>query len=167
MFLFTSFLRKLKIEKLINNNKIFELGRSRVETYSDTLIKQKRPPVYGIEMYNLFNQSKIVLNFHIGIAGDYAGNMRMFEVTGVGSCLLTDNKKNMSELFNVDSEVVVYDSIDDCITKVKWLMNHDEERKKIALSGQQRTLNSHTVENRCSSIIEIINNELKFSGKGR
>jgi spore maturation protein CgeB len=116
-------------------------------------------------MLNLFRNSKIVLNYHIGVAGDFAGNMRMFEVTGVGSCLLTDNKKNMRDLFDTDTEVVVYDNEDDCVAKVKWLLDHEKERKSIGLSGQQKTLKYHTVENRCSQIIDILNNELKLSGK--
>ena len=81
------------------------------------------------------------MNIHIGVAGDYAGNMRIFEVTGVGSCLLTDNKKNMSDLFEPGKEVVVYDSPEDCIAKVKWLLENENERKKIAGSGQKKTLN--------------------------
>jgi|WetSurMetagenome_2_1015567.scaffolds.fasta_scaffold18645_2 spore maturation protein CgeB len=165
IYLFSTFLKKMRIENLFNNFQLLKYGKTPVNSYSDALIIQKNPPVYGIDMFNLFFNSKIVLNFHIGIAGDYAGNMRMFEVTGVGSCLLTDNKKNMGELFDTDSEVVVYDNTEDCIAKVKWLLEHEEDRKRIALSGQHRTLKYHTVEIRCKSIIEIINNELKFSGK--
>jgi spore maturation protein CgeB len=161
IYLISSFFRRLKMDKFIDNHKIFDHGKTLVTSYSDSLLKSKRPPLYGIDMYKLFLHSKIVLNFHIGVAGDYAGNMRMFEVTGVGSCLLTDNKKNMSSLFNIGNEVVVYDNAEDCTAKVKWLLEHEEERKKIALAGQKKTLNSHTVENRCGSIIEIINNELK------
>jgi len=93
--------------------------------------------------------------------------MRMFEVTGVGSCLLTDNKKNMNDLFIPGVEVVTYDNPDDCIEKAKWLLNHEEERKKIAFAGHQRTLKFHTVENRCRTIIEIIENELSNSVKIR
>ena len=114
-------------------------------------------------MFKLFNRSKIVLNFHIGVAGDYAGNMRMFEVTGVGSCLLTDNKKNINDLFIPGSEVVTYDNPDDCIEKAKWLLNHEDERKKIALAGHQRTLKFHTVENRCRTIIDILEEVLNHS----
>lgn len=164
IYLLASLMKKLKMNVVVKNLKILEYGKTKVNMYSHSLINQKRPPVYGSEMYNLFSQSKVVLNYHIGVAGDYAGNMRMFEVTGCGSCLLTDNKKNMNELFDTNSEVVVYDSIEDCISKVKWLLDHEDERKKIALSGQKRTLAFHTVEKRCETIIEILNNELKFSG---
>jgi spore maturation protein CgeB len=87
--------------------------------------------------------------------------MRLFEATGVGSCLLTDNKANMSDLFDINKEVVVYNSPGDCVARVKWLLENEEERKKIAIAGQKRTLESHTVEARCKSILEIINKEIK------
>ena len=35
-----------------------------------------------------------------------AGNIRMFEITGVGSCLLTENFNNIPQLFDIDKEVV-------------------------------------------------------------
>jgi spore maturation protein CgeB len=165
LYLANSILNYIGAEKLADKIKILDYGKSWVKMYSDSLIKSKRPPVFGMGMYNLFRHSKIVLNYHIGVAGNYAGNMRMFEVTGVGSCLLTDNKKNMGELFDAGSEVIVYDNAEDCIAKVKWLLEHEEERKKIAASGQQRTLKAHSVTQRCESIIEILNNELKSSGK--
>jgi spore maturation protein CgeB len=165
IYLLASLMKKLKMDAVVKNLKILEYGKTKVNMYSHSLITRKRPPVYGADMYKLFSQSKVVLNYHIGVAGDYAGNMRMFEVTGCGSCLLTDNKKNMGDLFDTNTEVVVYDSIEDCISKIKWLLDHEDERREIALSGQKRTLSFHTVEKRCETIIEILNRELKFSGK--
>jgi spore maturation protein CgeB len=156
----TNLLKKLKLDNLTDRIPVFEYGRSPVKSYSDELLKSNHQPLYGMEMYNLFARSKIVLNMHIGVAGDYAGNMRMFEVTGVGSCLLTDNKKNLSDLFEPGKEVVVYDSPEDCIKKVKWLLGHENVRANIARLGQKRTLEMHTVENRCKSITDIINKEL-------
>jgi spore maturation protein CgeB len=97
---------------------------------------------------------------HIGVAGNFAGNMRLFEATGVGSCLLTDNKKNIDDLFDINKEVVVYNNPKDCIEKAKWLLKNESERKKIADAGQQKTLKMHTVENRCKLILEIIDKEL-------
>lgn len=167
IYLVNRFLTKMKMGSLISNNTILGYGKSWVDSYSDSLKELKCHPVYGIDMFNLFSQSKIVLNYHIGKAGEFAGNMRMFEVTGVGSCLLTDNKKNMHDLFDTQKEVVVYDGEDDCIAKVKWLLDNEEERKKIALCGKQKTLNSHTVKKRCESIIEILNEELKNIQTGK
>jgi len=50
-------------------------------------------------MYNVLKNSKITLNNHIGIAGCFAGNMRLFEATGVGTLLITDWKTNLKEMF--------------------------------------------------------------------
>jgi spore maturation protein CgeB len=150
---------KLKLNRFTDRFQIFEYGRTQVNGYSDAIIRSNHQPLYGIEMYKLFKTARIVLNMHIGVAGDYAGNMRIFEVTGVGSCLLTDNKKNMPFLFDLDKEVVVYDNQDDCISKIKWLLENENERKKIAESGHKRTIESHTVLDRCKSIIDIIDNE--------
>ena len=147
--------------KYFANFSVLKYGKSWVENYSSALMKSSKPPVFGPDMLNLFYHSKVVLNFHIGIAGDYAGNMRMFEVTGVGSCLITDNKKNMPDLFTDGKEVVTYDNDDDCIEKVRWLLDHETERRKIALAGQNRTLTQHTVWNRCKEVIEIFNSALK------
>ena len=164
IYFFSNFIRKIKLENMFNKFQILHYGNTWVDSYSDNLLTHKRPPVYGTDMFNLFLDTKIVLNFHLGMAGDYAGNMRMFEVTGVGSCLLTDNKKNMPELFNIDREVVVYDNEEDCISKVKWLLDHEDQRKKIALAGQKKTLQYHTVENRCKAIFEIMEHNLLNPG---
>jgi spore maturation protein CgeB len=164
IYVLSEAIKKLKLERAFTKFQILQYGKAWVNSYSESLIMHKEQPVFGNEMLNLFHNSKIILNFHIGVAGDFAGNMRMFEVTGMGSCLLTDNKKNMSDLFDTEREVVVYDNEEDCIEKVKWLLTHEDERKKIALAGQQKTITYHTVENRCRSIIEILNSELNHSG---
>jgi spore maturation protein CgeB len=165
IFLINSLFRNIGLGQVAGNFRILEHGKARIENYSDALLSKRKPPLFGMDMYNLFYRSKIVLNYHIGVAGDYAGNMRMFEVTGVGSCLLTDNKKNISDLFEPDNEIVVYKNADECIAKAKWLLENDEERKKISVKGQQKTLESHTVLSRCETVLEIINGQLKKTGK--
>ena len=160
VYILAEILKKLKMKWLTDRIPIFQYGQSPVKSYSEKLMRSNHQPLYGIDMFNLFQKSKIVLNLHTGIAGDYAGNMRMFEVTGIGSCLLTDNKKNMNDLFEVGTEVMVYDSPEDCIEKIRWLLEHDDERETIALLGHKKTMEMHTVENRCKSIIDIIIKEL-------
>jgi spore maturation protein CgeB len=153
-------LKNLGLKGIINTIPVLGYSKETIRSYSSLLINSSHPPLYGFDMYELFSHSKSVLNIHVGVAGDYAGNMRLFEVTGVGSCLLTDNKKNLPDLFIPGAEVVVYDNVNDCIDKIKWLSQNETERIKIAASGHQRTLTDHTVEKRCRQIIDIINSEL-------
>lgn len=149
--------------KLYNNlpDKFRKFGEYPIKNYSKKLLMATKLPVYGMNMFELIYNSKIVLNIHGEVAGNFAGNVRLFETTGMGTCLLTDNKKNLNELFKVNEEVITYSSVDDCIDKVKWLLSNDDERKKIAFAGQERTLKEHTIQNRCLLIKDIINRELK------
>ena len=118
-------------------------------------------PVFGKEMLALLAKSRISLNIHGGISGEYAANVRLFEVTGAGSLLLTDSKKNISDLFAPGEEIVTYENTEDCISKIKWLLDHPGECRKIALAGQKRTLRDHTVRQRVELLNEIILAELK------
>jgi spore maturation protein CgeB len=118
--------------------------------------------IYGIEMLRLLSRSKICLNSHGGVAGEYAANIRMFEVTGAGSLLVTDDKKNIKDLFIPDTEIITYSSPGECISKLKWLLDKPEEIKKIALEGQQKTLKNHTLEQRVGLLNEIILKELNI-----
>ena len=140
-----------------------EYGKNRISAYSKKLIKSTESPVFGIEMYKLLRNADITLNIHGEVAGNYAGNLRLFEATGVGSCLLTDNKKNIEDLFVPGEEVVVYDSFDDCIEKIQWLLQNNNERAKIAERGQKKTLKDHTVEERCKVLIEIISKKINYT----
>lgn len=160
LYFANTILNRVGLSVMADKIRILEHGRTKIDNYSNTLLNKALPPLFGIDMYKLFQKSKIVLNYHIGVAGNYAGNMRMFEVTGIGSCLLTDNKKNISDLFIPGEEVVVYDNPEDCISKIRWLLDHETERQKIAMAGHERTMKCHTVANRCASLVEIIQNQL-------
>lgn len=118
------------------------------------------PPVMGMDMYNLLHQSKITFNKHADAAWGDVGNMRMFEATGVGACLLTDDGSNMQDLFEPDKEVVTYFSIDEAVEKATYLVDHPEEAEQIAKSGQARTLKDHTIMNRCQQIDAVIQKTL-------
>ena len=53
--------------------------------------------VFGLEMYQTLRDSIITLNIHADSSTTHASNMRLFEATGVGTCLLTDWKENLHE----------------------------------------------------------------------
>ena len=138
LFHISEFLRKSGISKYIKSTAMMNYGGNPIKGYSPLLLMRSHKPVYGLEMYKLLYNSKIVLNFHIGVTGNYGGNMRLFEATGTGSCLLTDNKANLDQLFEPGKEIIVYEDAEDCIKKAKWLLENDSERIKIAEAGQKK-----------------------------
>jgi hypothetical protein len=120
------------------------------------LANRTRPPLFGIEMFQQLRNSLVVFNNHIDISPVSASNMRLFEATGVGACLITDWKENLSELFEPDKEVLTYRSAEECVEKVNYILEHEDERRSIAEAGQRRTLREHTFDNRAARIDEII-----------
>jgi spore maturation protein CgeB len=114
-----------------------------------------RGTVFGLAMFQTLRNSDMTLNNHSD-SETSASNMRMFEATGVGTCLVTDWKKDLSELFEPDKEVVTYRSVDECVEKVQWLQSNETEREKISALGQQRTLQHHTFSHRAAQLDEII-----------
>lgn len=132
------------LKELREENKIFRF-----------LKEKSNNPMFGIKYLQNLKDSQVVLNTHSNT--DYACNMRLFESTGVGSCLLTDYKKNIHELFDVDYDIVCYNSTEELIDKANYLINNPEAAKKIAQSGFEKTKKNHVYSNRLPNYIEAIN----------
>ncbi len=159
------FLHSVKCDFVVDNipvlNKYKQHSQSDIKYYSKKLVDSVKPPVFGMDMYKVLSKSKLCFNIHGDIAKKCAGNVRLFEATGAGTCLVTDWKKNMSDLFELDKEVVTYKSVDECLEKVKWLLANPNEAKKIAKAGQDRTLKDHTIKNRVKIVDTALKNALK------
>lgn len=120
--------------------------------------KSKKPKI-GIEMLSTLSRSKITINNHIDIAKNEAANLRLYEATGVGSCLLTDEKSNLSEYFEINQEIMTYNSVDDCINKIKFLINNPKKLNEVSKSGMKRTLNEHTYKLRSQKMLNCLIND--------
>jgi spore maturation protein CgeB len=112
--------------------------------------------VWGADMYQVLRRSRITLNSHIDLAGPEAGNMRLFEATGVGAFLLTDFKDNLHTLFAPDREVAVWRSIEDCLRAINHHLGDDKGRAEIAHAGQARTMAQHTYRHRAIEILGFV-----------
>lgn len=133
-----------------------ELPQTGAQNIDNRIARRTHPPVFGVEMFQQLRNSRIALNTHIDVSPVSASNMRLFEATGVGSCLLTDWKENLAQLFKPDKEVLTYRSTEECIEKVEFILKHETERRAVAAAGQRRTLCDHNFDNRAIEIDEII-----------
>ena len=115
-----------------------------------------RGEAWAEEMYMLLAQSRITLNRHIDIAQGYACNMRLYEATGMGACLVTDNKANLSSLFQPDEEIVTFESPEEAISKIKELIEKPILAEEIAKKGQARTLKEHSYQNHMGKLLKIL-----------
>jgi spore maturation protein CgeB len=130
--------------------------------YLDPRIRRRAlPPVYGVGMYQQLSDSRVTLNTHIDLSRNEASNLRLFEATGVGACLVTERQPNLPDLFEPDEEVATYSSVEELIQKVNYLLEHEAVRGQIAGAGQKRTLRCHTIAHRAAHVNTIIRDYLK------
>ena len=111
--------------------------------------------LFGIDYYNLINQSKISLNIHSDIDRKLFGyNIRNFEITGCGSCLLVEDGNGLNNIFKKDDECVSYNNYKDLEDKINYLTKNLNVAEKISKNGYKRTLNSHTHFLRSNEFLE-------------
>ncbi|MDZ4664853.1 MAG: glycosyltransferase [Bacteroidota bacterium] len=111
---------------------------------------------YGLNMFNILYNSKIVFNSHGDNSPKYAANMRMTEVTGTGALLLTDWKENIGEFFKPDEEIITYKTVGEALDKIKMLLKNDNLRKTIAANGHKRTLTEYSYKERMKELGNFI-----------
>jgi len=110
----------------------------------------------GTDHNKLCQCSKIVLG-HCGWADVRLSNSaRDFRVTGAGGFLLTEYVDGMEDLFELGKECETYKTLEECVEKIKYYIEHEEERKRIAESGYLRTIKDHTFANRMKQVLNDV-----------
>jgi glycosyltransferase involved in cell wall biosynthesis len=112
--------------------------------------------VIGDSMVRAINSYKIHINCNISDDINY----RTFETTGCGTFLITNYTPGLEKLFDIGKEIVVYESIEDLDSKVKYYLENEEEREKIAKAGYEKSVKNHTYYERCKMFINIIKNKI-------
>jgi len=124
--------------------------------FSGPMAKRHGGPVWGLDMYALLRRSQITLNVHGEVAGGVAGNIRLFEATGMGALLVTEAAGNLGDLFAPDREVVAFATAHELEEKVRHLLGSPDEVVKIAKRGQERTLREHSTEQRAVELEALL-----------
>lgn len=112
--------------------------------------------------------SKIVINMHRSVDEDtwnsnkkykipaLSVNPRTFEISASGAFQLTDVRQDLERCYTPGVEIATYGSGNDLVEKLEYYLEHEEERKNIALHGMSRSLRDHTYANRVSQILNTI-----------
>jgi len=140
---------------------IFGYGIDRVPSGSP-IHDHYRGELWALPMYDVLRRSRITLNLHAQIEVDghlsrrFANNMRLYEATGVGTCLITEDRENLHDFFEPNVEVATFTDFDDCAATIERLLKDASARERIASAGQQRTLAKHTYSQRMSELAETL-----------
>jgi spore maturation protein CgeB len=120
-----------------------------------------RGQAWGLDMYEVLASSRITLNRHIEAAEGHANNMRLYEATGVGAMLATDDGANLDTLFDSGREVLSYETASDLIEALRRYASDDQARREVAAAGQQRTLREHTYSKRIPELAAMLESRIR------
>jgi spore maturation protein CgeB/Flp pilus assembly protein TadD len=114
------------------------------------------------DMARVLNESRIV--FNSALANDM--NMRVFEVLACGSLLVTDRAEGsgLEELFRDGEHLAVYDD-SNLVDKVRYYLEHEDLREKIAGQGREEILARHTYGHRAAELERVIFSSIERSRK--
>jgi spore maturation protein CgeB len=108
------------------------------------------------DLIRIYNESKISLNISFASEGDKIQiKGRDFEATGCGGLLVTNDSKEIAEYFVPDEEIVTYRDADSASEKIKYYLENEDERKRIAQKGYERVIKEHTIQKRFSDIFDF------------
>jgi glycosyltransferase involved in cell wall biosynthesis len=72
---------------------------------------------------------------------------RLFEGMACGKLVITDRlpeEARLNELFIEGEEIILYNDMFDCIEKINYYNENEQERERIAFNGMQKVLNNYT-----------------------
>lgn len=117
------------------------------------------------EMFDAYYRAKIGWNLHNSTGPT---NQRTTMLPSYGVMQICDNKQHLGKLFKLDEEVVGFDTLEECIDKTRYYLEHDRERREIAARGWKRVFADYTEDKLWSRIMENISEDLirKLRGNG-
>lgn len=123
----------------------------------DAALRQRlHGEAFGLPMYRILRSAGVALNRHSTAAQGHANNMRLFEATGAGACLLTDKGLGLDRFFVEGREIWSFSTPEECADMAVHLASHPREREAVAAAGQARTLHEHTYARRMEELEHIL-----------
>lgn len=105
----------------------------------------------GFAVPDFYKDLKFGINIH-NSTGPI--NSRLYDLNAYGVCQLCDNEDHLSKIYELDKEVIGYETIDEAISKLKYFIRHIDQAQEIAFYGRQRFL-------KCYTSMEILRTLLK------
>ena len=103
----------------------------------------------------IYQRAKIGFNAHN--RGKYTfGNYRLFELPANGVMQISDGGEFLGSFFEVGSEIVGYEKADDLIDLIRYYLQHDDERIRIARNAYRRVVSEHRISRRLDEAARLI-----------
>ena len=86
---------------------------------------------------------------------DYWSN-RVYLTAGFGGCLLHPKCESLTTQYTVNSEIVLYESIEEFDDKLTYLLNTTETVAEIGQAAYERTVKDHLYRHRCEVLVQTM-----------
>lgn len=124
------------------------------------------------ETTKYYNGAKIVINIHRTTEagqdnrnslnwGAESINPRTYEIAACGALQLTDYRPELPERYEVGREIAAFHSSDELIALIDHYLNHEEERRQMAVRGFRRTYRQHTFLHRIDTLLQVLGRHRK------
>jgi spore maturation protein CgeB len=82
-------------------------------------------------------------------------SMRTFELAAMGACMLAEYSDEHRQILGDDGDAVVYfRSTDQMISRLRWLLRHDDERRRLSHAVRERIASGrHTYRHRLETML--------------
>ena len=153
--------RAVLFEKLANLDlAIWGPGWDRLPPSSPLRRKIRGRHTIPDEWLKIYSASKIVLATHYQDPQKrfpvYQASPRIFEALACGAFVICDNQRDVFSLFEDRKHLVCFYDEADLIEKIKYYLDHLEERNVISAQGRQEAIAKHTYVHRIRKLLSII-----------
>ena len=126
------------------------------EEWEKVGMKSMMKHVYAAEYRKICAGAKIILGWNIDPTIDLYFSNRTWYTLGCGGFLLTAYSPSLEEIFDRRVELDWFESIEECCEKIRYYLQHDKERKKIAETGYHLAHTKYSYAEMVKKIIEDV-----------
>lgn len=104
------------------------------------------------------NRSKINLMITRGAHASVYGSSsaRPFELASMGACIVANPYEGVEEWFEPGKELFIVNSAEEAMDRYRYLLAHDDERRRISQAARERLLKQHTFRHRARELQAIV-----------
>jgi spore maturation protein CgeB len=105
----------------------------------------------------VFARARIVLGYGYVAYSSKVTTLKLRDLDGPmsGSLYLTTYNPDLRKLFELGREIDTYETVAECVRKIRLYLDRPEERERIAAAGRARALREHTWDARLREAFEV------------
>lgn len=89
----------------------------------------------------LYRDTRVGFNVHNSLGPI---NARLYDLSAFGVCQVCDNKSTLGLVFQEGSEIIGFDTVDECVALMRGIMSRPEKSEQIGFAARDRFLRDYT-----------------------